>query len=123
MQLLARTLRSFRQLVGNNGWVSLLTFGLLLVIEIGGRTAFNSDWHDLVAATVLGGLLVVVVLQHRRSPLPWLQPVTGVLGALGEWLKQWFVEVGYDLRGDPPVKRGVPPIVFGIFGLLLGWSA
>src|SRR5262245_20534743 len=123
MQLLARTLRSFRQLVGNNGWFSLLFFGALLMIEIGGRLVFNNDWHDLAAVTVLGGVLIAVTWQHRRAPLPWIQPVTKVLAALGEWMKRWLVEVGYDFRGEPPVKRGVPPIVFGVFGVLLGWSA
>jgi hypothetical protein len=122
MQLLARTLRTFRQIVGSNGWFTLLIFVGLLAIEVGGRTS-PSDWFDLFAAMILGGVLIAVVWQHRRSPLPWVQPITRLLSALGEWLKRWFVEVGYDLRGDPPVKRGVPPIVFGIFGLLLAWSA
>jgi hypothetical protein len=122
MQLLARTLRTVRQIVGHNGWFSLLTFVVLLAIEVGGRQ-FTSDWHDLILATVLGILLILTVYQHRRSPLPWLRPVTRFLAIIGEWLKQWLVEVGYDLRGDPPVKRGVPPIVFGIFGLLLAWGA
>src|SRR5262245_6117410 len=122
MQLLARTLRTFRQIVGHNGWFSVVAFIVLLAIEVGGRQ-FATDWHDLIAATVLGILLILTIYQHRRSPLPWVQPVTRLLVALGEWLKRWLVEVGYDLRGDPPVKRGVPPIVFGIFGVLLLWSA
>src|SRR5262245_30227515 len=122
MELLSRTLKSFRYVFGHNGSFTLLMVSLLLCIEVGGRKAL-SDWHDMAIAAGLGVVAVLVAYQHHRSPLPWLRPATRLAQKAGDWLKEWFVEIGYDLRGEPRVKRGLPPIIFGLSSIVLAWSA
>src|SRR5262245_60675891 len=123
MELLARTLRSFRYLVGGKGWLTLLTVFGVCVLELAGRRIATTDWYDLPLASILVGLLIVIGYNHHRSPLPGLRPVTRMLSGAGQWMKQWFFEIGYDLRGEPPVKRGLPPMAFGLAAVLFGWGA
>jgi len=123
MQLFVRVVRTFRQLFGTNGWA---TFGFLtaaLVLEFLGRKSAASDWHDLVLAAGLITLLAVLVWWHQRSTLPWLLPVVSALRSLGRWLQRWSIEIGYDLRLTPPVKRGVPPLIRAIGFCLIVWGA
>jgi hypothetical protein len=122
MELLTRTLRSFRQVASHNGW---LTFGAVVavfVIELTGRRVFTTDWQDILVAAALISLAGVFAWRHMQSPLRWLRPVEQMLRAVGNWFKLWLVEVGYDVRGEPPVKRGMPPLVFGLAALCIGWG-
>lgn len=123
MQLLVRVVRTFRQLLGTNGWPTLAIAASAFVLEVLGRKSTTSDWHDLVLAAGLLTLIGATIWWHQRVPLPWLQPVGSALRGLGRWLQQWAIEIGYDLRMVPPVKRGLPPLVWGIGGVLLVWGA
>src|SRR5260221_13186136 len=124
MESLARQIRSFRHRLGNNRSATVLTVAVILLasIELAGRHT-TTDWHDLVVAAVFGAVLLGLAHQHQRSPLPWLRPVSQALRAAGNWLKQWLVEVGYDLRGEPAVKRGIPPLVVWLAAMFLGLGA
>src|ERR1051326_3876655 len=125
MELLARTLRTFRHFVGNQRSAFALSVGvfLLVAIEVGGPYALSTDWQDLIVAAGLAVVLVYLGHQHTRSPLPWLQPLTQLGRAVGGRLKRWFFDIGYDLRGEPRVKRGVPPLVLALAGLFFAWGA
>lgn len=120
MQLLVRVVRTFRHLFGSNGWPTLGFATAAMILEFLGRKSTTSDWHDLVLAAGLVSLLAVVIWWHQRSPLPWVLPILQVFRLAGRWLQQWSVEIGYDLRLTPRVKRGLPPIVHGVgLGLCL----
>ncbi len=122
MELLSRTLRSCRRVVGHNGWFAFFLVGALIGLEMVGRHTTTSDWHDVILASLLGVILLGTLIRHRENPLPWLQPAVD----LGQWiwsrLKDWLIDIGYDLRGEPPVRRGMPPILFAIVSFLLGWT-
>ncbi len=123
MQLFVRVVRSFRQLWGTNGWPTLAIAAAALTLEFLGRNSTTSDWHDLVLAAGLLTLVAAIIWRHQRSPLPWLIPIRSALRGVGRWLQLWAIEIGYDLRLVPPVKRGLPPVVRLIVATLLVWGA
>jgi hypothetical protein len=123
MELLTRTLRSFRHVIGHNGWLTFVSVVSVFMIELAGRNVFTTDWQDVLVASGLIALAAVLIWRHLQSPLWWLRPAEQLIRAVGNWFKLWFVEVGYDVRGEPPVKRGLPPLIFGIAAVCFGWGA
>ena len=122
MDLLSRTLRSCRRLVAHNGWFTFITIGGLVILEIAGRQT-TSDWYDVGVASVLGALAFLIVHRHYHNPIPWMQPVVDAGAWAWNRLKIWLVEIGYDLRNNPPVRRGLPTILLAFAGLLVAWAA
>jgi hypothetical protein len=124
MNLLVRTARDLRRLVSADiGFnVAIALVGVALEV-IGRQTAHGGyDLHDLLAffTCVLLGILVVV--RHRRSPLGWVTAIGAAGRRVGAWLRRWTFEIGLDLRGQPPVRRGSPPAVRWVAAVLAGWA-
>src|SRR5438309_5930571 len=121
MKLLARTARDLRRLGSPGGGFTLLVLGVALALEVLGRQS-DSDLHDLLAAFTLSLVGMLVLARHRQSPLPWV----GGAAALGRRAKDFLYrstfEIGLDLRGTPRVKRGTPPAVLALAGVLLAWA-
>jgi hypothetical protein len=46
-----------------------------------------------------------------------------MFAAIGERMRQVAFEIGLDLRGEPRVKRGVPPVLIGSVLALAAWAA
>src|SRR4051812_5010703 len=125
MNLLARTARDLRRL-----WSADLgfTLGVALVgaaVEVVGRqTAYDGyDLHDLILMTAVFVATFVVVLRHRRAPLPWVSATSAAARRAGAWFRGGTFEIGLDLRGDPPVRKGVPPIVRWLGVGFAAWAA
>lgn len=122
MELLARTFRTCRRLLSPNGWFSVGVVLALVTLEVVGRQT-SSDLHDALLAALLGLLVTVVVYRHRSQPLPWVSRVVKIAKQVVAWAWQWTFDFGFDLRGEPKVKRGYPPAVLVVGVLLLGWGA
>src|SRR5262249_44290189 len=101
---------------------TLIMVGAIVGIEIVGRR-MTSDWYDVMVASLLAVILFVIGYRHYYNPLPWLKPVIDLGQLAWENLKRWAVEVGYDLRGNPPVRRGFPAMMLGILSVLFAWAA
>ena len=83
----------------------ILVVFVLALIEILGSSG-RSEAADAVVAFALAGLVAVCVDCHRRWSLRW----TGWLcAASARRLQPLRFELGVDLRGRPPVPKGVPP--------------
>src|SRR5438270_1287093 len=123
MNLLARTARDLRRLIRADAGFS---FGVVLVavaLEVIGRQTAHGgfDFQDLGALLTLlvaGGF---VVARHRRSPLGWVAGIISAGRRLGAWLRRGTFEIGLDLRGNPPVRRGSPPAVRWLATALAVW--
>lgn len=121
MELLSRTLRSCRRLISHNGWLTFLAVGFLVLLEMAGRQT-TSDWYDMGVASVLGVFAFLIAYRHYHNPLPWMQPVIDFGAWIWSRLKDWLFEIGYDLRSEPPVRRGLPKLMLAVAGVLLAWS-
>lgn len=89
--------------------------GVLLLVELAGR---RLSANDLTDALLLGFLLSLTAAIHSVRPLP---PVRWLLRSMrrmlpGLWPPRF--EIGVDLRGTPPVKRGSPPVWTRSVGVL-----
>src|SRR5438270_13672180 len=111
MNLLARTTRDLRRL-----WSADLGFTLGVALAaaalevLGRQTAhFGSDLHDLLALVTVILLAVFVIVRHRRSPLGWVTALAAAGRRAGAGLRRGTFEIGLDLRGPPPVRRGPAP--------------
>jgi hypothetical protein len=125
MNLLARTARGLGRI-----WSADLgfTLGVGLVgaaVEVVGRqTATDGyDLHDLILLTAVIIAVCVVVIRHRRAPLAWVTAIAAAGRRVGAWLRRSTFEIGLDLRGDPPVRKGVPPIVRWLGVGFAAWAA
>ena len=124
MNLLVRTAHDLRRLAtADFGF----TLGIALVgiaLEVIGRQTASAgyDLHDLLAlfTVVLIGILVIV--RHRRSPLGWVTSIVTAGRRAGTWLRRGTFEIGLDLRGTPRVRRGSPPLVVWLAGVLAAWA-
>jgi hypothetical protein len=123
MKLLARTARDLRRLWSADLGVTLLVVAIAAALEVVGRmTAVGGyDLHDLFALFTVALLTIVVVIRHRQSPLGWVNAITSSAKRCGAWLRKSTFEIGLDLRGQPPVRRGAPPIVLWLAGGLAFW--
>ncbi|HEY1380518.1 MAG TPA: hypothetical protein VGF55_27200 [Gemmataceae bacterium] len=125
MNLLARTARDLRRLWSSDLGLTLLVAAVAVALEaIGRQTARGGyDLHDLIALFILTALAVSVLSWHRKSPLGWVTALAAAGRRAGRWLRRGTFEIGLDLRGDPPVRRGTPPIVFALAVGLAVWAA
>src|SRR5271169_2880660 len=76
MDLLTRTWRGLRRLLGPD---ALFTFGILAVVlalELVGRKHAATDIHDFFALLLLAGIGWLVVQKHRLTPLGWVSSLT-----------------------------------------------
>ena len=120
MRLLTTTLPRVRKLIeGDNGF----TLSVLLVLgalEFLGHRRTATDLHDAFSLAVLGAVVAAVLLRHRHRPLPWLTNFIAWARRNGGKLldRRFRVEIGLDLRGDPPLPRRMPrgtfPVVAGL---------
>lgn len=92
-------------------WSSWTLLAAALAVEVLGRGT-TSDLHDGLALSVLGSLILASYLVGGRSSLGWIQPVRA---ALHRWvvhpLRARRFEIGIDLREQPPVPAGTPPLI------------
>lgn len=121
MSLLVRFARDFTRIATPNVGFTLAIAGCIVGIELLGRRSGN-DLHDLMAVFLLTMLGAVVLMRQKRSPLPWLASVGQRIGWLAERFHRNTFEIGLDLRGSPPVKRGAPPIVMALALILAIWA-
>jgi hypothetical protein len=121
MELLTRTWRDLRRLLAPDAWFTFAVLGVVLTVELVGRQQAATDFHDLCALLVLGGVVWLVVRKHEVTPLGWVTALGQLAQKLRDYLhKHYALEVGYDLRGSPPLPRGLPrlAIVF-MLGLIV----
>ena len=105
MNVLVRAVRDFRRLATPNLGFTLGIAGGLLAIEALGRYS-STDLHDLLALSIVAVLAALVIARHRRAPLAWMAALGRHVDPCIERLKRCTFEIGLDLRGTPPVKRG-----------------
>lgn len=121
MSLLVRFARDFTRIATPNVGFTLAIAGSLAGVELLGRQS-ATDLHDLMAVLVLVMLCAVVAMRQKRSPLPWLAAMGQRIGWLAERFHKNTFEIGLDLRGSPPVKRGAPPIVLVLALVFAVWA-
>jgi len=125
-------LRSFRSLLAawrhglraRPGW-TLAAIALVVCCEVFGRMGTNdlADAAWMLAFAVFG---VFVSAAHRKRPLAWWGIILGAWASLLASLPRLAIELGVDLRQDPPIERGWPArvvwslIVGGALSVLLG---
>jgi hypothetical protein len=120
MNLLVRVARDLSRWVTPNIGFTAAVAGTLVVIEALGRQSLT-DLHDLLALIALFMLGVLIAGRHRRAPLGWVNALARFAERCMDGFKRHAFEIGLDLRGEPRVKRGAPPIVITVFGILIGW--
>lgn len=101
---------------------SLLVWVLVvgLLETLGGRV--EHDFGDGVAmlGVVCAGLLTHA--WHSRSPLRWALWLAARRRRALRWLRRWRLDLGVDLRGEPPLPRSIPR-PFWQLGLWLAGAA
>jgi hypothetical protein len=121
MNLLVRAARDLTRLVSPELGFTVVIAGMVVALEALGRQS-STDLHDLLALIAVVMLGVLINVRHRRAPLSWVSAISRTLGRLGERLKQSTFEIGLDLRGEPRVKHGAPPIVMYLALGLAVWT-
>src|SRR5262249_45908832 len=121
MKLLTRTYRDLQRLVGPNFFFTCGVVVALVLLEITGRQG-TSDWHDAVCVAFRLVLVLAILMWHRRSPLGWVGSLGGGWRKVRRLLRGCTFELGIDLRGTPPLRRGYPPIVITIMLVLAVWT-
>jgi ABC-type Co2+ transport system permease subunit len=110
MNLLMRAMVGLRRWATPDvGFIAVL-IGSLAGIEVLGRQS-QSDLHDVGALMLLSLLTVLTATRHRRTPMAWVTALHGPLDWVIERTRGWTFQMGLDMRGEPAVKRGVPPII------------
>jgi len=110
MNLLMRTVVGIRRWATPDLGFTLFVIGSVLVLEILGRNS-PADTYDLLAILGLGMIGFLVMARHKRSPLVWVKSLHRPVDWLGTITRGWAFQMGLDMRGLPPVKRGTPPII------------
>ena len=131
MNLLARTARDLRKLATADVGFTLGIGLTAVALEVLGRQTARGgyDVQDLIALLIAGILVALVVVRHRRAPLGWVGSLANAGRRVGLWLRRGTFEIGLDLRGDPPVRRGSPPavrwsaVVLAVWLLVAAWLA
>jgi hypothetical protein len=122
MKLLNSVLPHGGRLLTDGGWFTLAVCGLVVGLEMFGRYAAVTDFHDAFAAFALLFAIGAIVARHRRTPLSWVRGI----GNWGRWLlgslAAFRYDHGIDLRGTPPLPRRTPPAVWYLALLLMAWS-
>ena len=120
MELLTRTFRTFRRILTPNGWFSFSLFLAMIALEFVGRKS-TSDLHDALAVSLLALLGAFAYYRHRTTPLPWISRLRRVGNVVYNWAWSWTFDLGIDMRGSPPVKRGYPPAIIALGLFLTLW--
>jgi hypothetical protein len=121
MKLLTSVLPRGSRVLPAGWWFTLLVVGSLVGLEVVGRFA-ATDVHDGLAAFGLLAISAAVALRHRREPISWVNRLTELfrrVTASGSILKY---DHGVDLRGDPPLPRRMPPVMWFIASGLVIWG-
>ena len=111
MNLLARTAVSLRRWISPDTGFAVVVVAALFAVEVLGREHARSDLHDLLAVSCLTLIGLTVFARYRRTRLAWLEPMIQVGLKVLRWLRDATFQIGLDMRGTPPVKRGLPPIL------------
>jgi hypothetical protein len=119
MEFLTRTWRDLRRILAPDAWFTLSILAVVLTLEVVGRRQASNDVLDAVMMLMLAGVVWVVVKRHQVAPLGWVT----ALGAFAERFRlylqaRYAIEIGIDLRGTPPLPRGIPRTIFVVLGLL-----
>lgn len=116
MELLSRTWRSFLRQLAPDVWFSIGILAVLLTIELVGRQQATTDVHDLCALVLLAAIAYLIAQRHRIRPIGWVKGLARLGPRIGDWLQhRYSMEVGFDLRGKPPLPTGLPrPLVTGL---------
>lgn len=108
MELLTRTWRDLRRLIGPDIWFTAAVLAVLVTVEVVGHRGCVSDVHDAVSVAVLGLVGLLIVSRHRQAPLAWVEALGGLAQRLWQALKMGALDIGVDLRGTPPLPRAIP---------------
>jgi len=122
MKLLNSVLPRGGRLLTEGGWFTLAVCGVFVGLELVGRYAAASDFHDGLAAFGLLFTVGAVVARHRRSPIGWVRVLGDAFRRLGASAGTFRYDHGIDLRGTPPLPRRTPPAVWLVAAVLVGWS-
>ena len=122
MKLLVSPLPAVRRLVPTPaGWYTLGLVGLLVGLEMIGRTA-TTDLHDALAGLALVSAVAITVARHQRLPLPWVSWI----GRQSQWFVRRFERLKYDhgidLRGTPTLPRRMPWWAWAVAVGLVAWA-
>jgi hypothetical protein len=110
MNLLVRAILGLRRRTTAGLGFALLVVASLVAVEILGRRS-TSDLHDLLALTALMPVAALAVIRHKQSPLPGVAALADLGHRILDSAKTCTFQLGLDFRGDPPVKRGIPPLI------------
>ncbi|MBX7103140.1 MAG: hypothetical protein K1X57_03615 [Gemmataceae bacterium] len=119
MNVVVRAWTSLRRLTEPG--VATLAFVVLglLAIETAGRHS-PSDLYDVIALLLLVPLGLLVAAQNRKRPVPGIAALASAMLRAVQSVRGFTFQMGFDFRGQPPVKRGTPPAVsLGLAGLIV----
>lgn len=123
MKLLVSPLPAVRRLMPSPaGWYTLALIGLLLGLELIGRTA-TSDLHDALVALTLISAVTITFAKHRRMPLPWMTWLLEKGQKLARRFERLKFDHGIDLRGTPTLPERLPLWVWALAGGLFLWTS
>jgi hypothetical protein len=109
MDLLTQAWRNLQRLLAPDAVFSCGVLLVLLLLEIIGRRQALTDVHDFIAVLLLSGIAWLAVKKHQIAPLGWVTALGGLFQRAGEYLQQHYsIDIGIDLRGVPPLPRGLP---------------
>jgi hypothetical protein len=114
MNLLSVTILQVKRFFRNPSAFSALILFALVGLEILGRRS-PSDFFDTVAGTALLFLGILVVRRHRTDRLPWVDRIQQLLKKFLRSTHRFNIDLGLDLRGEPRLRRRIPPGIFLLF--------
>lgn len=117
MKQLSPLAHSWRSLTRPSNWFTPAIVSLLIGIEFLGRRG-TTDGADLVNAMILVVMGLFVHARHRERPLAWVNGLLAVWRYVLERTRRLRIEIGFDMRGSPPVQRGIPAAMLLLFGVL-----
>ncbi len=122
MKLLTSVLPHGGRILTDGGWFTLAICGFVVGLEVVGRYAAATDFHDGLAGFALLIGVASVLSRHRRAPLSWVTSLGNIFRRLGTALSGFRYDHGIDLRGTPPVPRRTPPAVWIVVGVMVVWA-
>src|SRR5438128_2178563 len=122
MKLLNSVLPTGSRFLTEGGWFTLVVCGAIVGLELVGRYAAVSDFHDGLAAFALLFTVGAIAARHRRAPIGWVGWLANWFRRLGASLGTLRYDHGIDLRGTPPLPRRTPPAVWVVALILVAWS-
>ena len=120
MKQLTPLARPWHSLTRPSNWFTPAIVGVLVCIEIMGRRS-STDLADLVHLLMLVVVGLFVHARHRERPLAWVSGCMAAYRTVLEWSQRLRIEIGFDMRGSPPLPRRLPAamlLLFGVLGML-----